>query len=91
MDAARVTSLQFSIASPEARERVDVQLRADGDRWLAVASAGGRSNTAIAPTARLALVTALAFLPEATVRMLLADIALYGPSAEVVRLGTRSA
>jgi hypothetical protein len=91
MDAAQPVTLDFSIASPDARMQIDVRLRGDGDRWVAIASARGASNTAIAPSARQAFAAALGFLPEATVRLLLADVALYGPSAELVRRGTRSA
>jgi hypothetical protein len=85
------TRLDFSLASPGGGETVDVRMRAGGDRWIATATAGAASNTAIAPTARLALAAALAFLPEATVRALLADVALYGPSAELARRSSRPA
>ena len=56
-----------------------------------IAELDGGSNVAIAPTARAALIAVLEPLPAAVVRALLADVALFGPSAEVVRQRTGSA
>ena len=83
MDTSGATTIAFTLDSPAVRQPVAVRLRGTADRWACTATSGLRSNTALAATARDALAGALAFLPSSAVVALLADVALFGPSADV--------
>ena len=85
MNGQTAAVTQFQLATPGGTA-VDVHLRASGERWAAVAVFGGRREIAIAASARAALRAALEPLGDATRTALMADVALLGPSCEILEV-----
>ena len=61
----------------------DIRLRELDGRWLAVADFGGDLEVGIGPTPRVALLAALATLPERAATALMADPQLFGLCAAI--------
>ena len=76
--------VEFRLSAPCVPFPVDVRLRSFGERWVAVADVGGGREIGLGPSPREALTGALRPLGDAATRELLADLALLGPSVEIM-------
>ena len=79
----RLVSANAHLRADQLGIKLDLRLRELDGRWLAVADFGGQPEVGIGPTARAALVAALASLPERAATALMADPQLFGLSAEI--------
>jgi hypothetical protein len=80
MDRSNDPILDFTLAPAAMQLVVDVQLRRCRERWIAVASTNGRSQTGIGESPRQALSAALDPLGRLAVTALMADPGLLEPS-----------
>ena len=85
MTQGAVVNVRFRLDATGLRFAMDVQLRSDGERWIAVAEIGGRPEIGIGRNARQALEAALASLGRSVAAACLQDLALLGPSVEIAR------
>ncbi|CAN5756086.1 hypothetical protein BH23CHL7_BH23CHL7_09810 [soil metagenome] len=78
-------TVQFTLSPPALGQSVSVRLRRAGGRWVAQLD-GSAQAVGIGSSARSALVAALEPLGSGAVTLLLADLALLGPSCRVLEL-----
>ncbi len=78
-------NVQFRLGAAGSDSSVEVSLRSFGDRWMAMATIGGRLEHGLGHSAREALSAALGSLGQPAVRALLSDLALLAPSVEILR------
>lgn len=79
----RLVSANAHLRADQLGIELDLRLRELDGRWLAVADFGGQPEVGIGPTARAALVAALATLPERAATALMADPQLFGLSVAI--------
>lgn len=80
----RIADLEFTLHGPQPVGAVGIRLRRFGERW--VASSGPRGGIGVGLTPRAALAAAVEPFGAPAARSMLADLALLGPSIELVRL-----
>jgi hypothetical protein len=76
-------TLEVRLSPPTLPRPVDVTLRSFGDRWVAVADAGGTRTIGLGTRAGQALAASLAPLGDRVRTLLMADPALLAASAEL--------
>jgi hypothetical protein len=85
MTQGAAVSVQFRLEAAGLGFAMDIGLRSHGERWIAVADIGGKSEVGIGRNARQALEAALAPLGQRVAATCLQDLALLGPSVEIAR------
>jgi hypothetical protein len=76
--------VEFELAPATLGYKVAVQLGDYQERWVAVVRSGSRSTNGLGPTARDALLAALAPLGERATVALMADPTMFGASASLL-------
>ena len=83
MSSRAVVDIQFRLSAPALPRGAEVRLRSFGERWLAVTHIDGMSRSGLGIDPRQALLASLADLHASTRMVLLSDLALLRPSAEI--------